>query len=231
MTARTAQIRLVHRSASNVAGHYRDDPRMTGDGGTADGALIARRGHHDHAFPDGLIERFFQGLFPFGGRLRKGEAQVDDASTGVDAFADRRCKLLRRHTHHVFASRGPFGKNGAKEERQLGQMAGAGGLRFAERIPATKVPCRHAVLLAGAHAVLLLPGISRRCSPARSGCWVTKGPSMSPIFTSELPLVRSINAVNLTRPKGSIRSCPGCSASNWVLKNEGSAPDFLFRGW
>ena len=31
---------------------------------------------------------------------------------------------------------------------------------------------------------------------------------MSPIFTSGLPLVRSINAVSLTKSKGSIRNCP-----------------------
>lgn len=62
---------------------------MAGDGGTAEGALIARRRNHNDAAPDGLIERIFQGLFPFGGRLRKGKAQVDHSRAGVDAFDDR----------------------------------------------------------------------------------------------------------------------------------------------
>ncbi len=91
---------------------------------------------------------------------------------------------------------------------QLGQMAGAGDVRFADKMPATKVPCRQAVLLACVHVAPLFPEISRRSAPARSGCWVATGPSMSPIFTSGLPLVRSINAVSLANSRGTIKSCP-----------------------
>ena len=87
---------------------------------------------------------------------------------------------------------------------QLGQIAGAAEFRFADNIPAMKVPCRQAVLLARVHAAPLFPGISRSCSPARSACWVATGPSISPIVTSGLPLVRSIKAVSLTNSKGNI---------------------------
>jgi hypothetical protein len=86
---------------------------MAGDGGTAEGALIARRRDYNHTTPNGLIERLFQGLFSFGGRLRKGKTQVDDSRTGVDTFDDRRCKLLGRRAWHLFAARGRFGENGA----------------------------------------------------------------------------------------------------------------------
>ena len=75
--------------------------------------MIARRRHYHHAPPDRLIERLFQGLFPFGGRLRQGKAKVDHSRAGVDTFDDRRGKLLGRRTRHLFAARGLFGENWA----------------------------------------------------------------------------------------------------------------------
>ena len=35
-----AQIRLVHRSTTQVTTHHGDDPRMAGDGGTAEAPLL-----------------------------------------------------------------------------------------------------------------------------------------------------------------------------------------------
>ena len=49
-------------------------------------------------------------------------------------------------------------KMGRMRRVQLGQMPGAGEFRFAEIIPATNVPCRHAALLACVHLAALLPG-------------------------------------------------------------------------
>ena len=86
---------------------------------------------------------------------------------------------------------------------QPGQMAGAGELRFAARIPVTNVPCRQAMLSARVHPPPSVPGISRRRPPVKSGCRVRTGPSITPIFTSGRPLVRSINAVSLTNARGS----------------------------
>jgi hypothetical protein len=84
---------------------------------------------------------------------------------------------------------------------QPGQIAGAAELLFADKIPATKVPCMHARLLARAHVPPILPGISRTFSPARSGWVITTGPSTKPITISGLPLVTSINGVRLTKSK------------------------------
>ena len=57
---------------------------MTCDGGTAEGALIARRRDHDHTAPDSVIEGLVECLFPLCGRVCKAKAQVNDSRTGVD---------------------------------------------------------------------------------------------------------------------------------------------------
>ncbi len=73
---RTAQIRLAHRSASNVTGQNRGWPTD---------------GYDDHASLQGLMDSAFLKTVPLWcGRLREGEAQVDGASTDVDPFDDRR---------------------------------------------------------------------------------------------------------------------------------------------
>jgi hypothetical protein len=179
---------------------------MTGDDGTAESALIARCRNHNYAAPNGVIQGLVEYLFPLCGGWRQPKAQVDDSCTGVDAFDNRRSKLLWRRTWQRFASRDRLSKNGADQERTVGanRRRGGGEFLFADKIPATKVPCGQAVLLARVQVPPFLPRISRMCSPARSGCWVTTGPSMSPIFTSGLPLVRSISAVSLTNSKGLI---------------------------
>jgi hypothetical protein len=81
------------------------------------------------------------------------------------------------------------------------QIAGAAELLFADKIPATKVLCMHAKLLARVHVPRSLPGISRTFSPVRSGWSMTTGPSTKPITISGLPLVSSINGVRLTKSK------------------------------
>src|SRR5215468_9763967 len=60
-------------------------------------------------------------------------------------------------------------KIGRVNRVQLGQIAGAIDPRLADRIPATKVPCRQAILLGWVHALFILPVISRIFSLARSG--------------------------------------------------------------
>jgi hypothetical protein len=85
---------------------------------------------------------------------------------------------------------------------QLGQIAGAAEFRLPDKIPAIKVPCLHAKLFACAQVALFSPRISRKFSVARLACWTRTGPSMSPIFTSGLPLVRSISAVSLINSSG-----------------------------
>jgi hypothetical protein len=95
-------------------------------------------------------------------------------------------------------------KIGRIKRIQPGQIAGAIESRFADKIPATKVPCRHATLLDCVHAGLL-PEMSRRFSRAKSGCRVSTGPSMRPIFTAGLPLLRCINPVSLISSRGAIR--------------------------
>jgi len=59
-------------------------------------------------------------------------------------------------------------KIGYASKVQFGQMAGAAEPRLAHKIPATKVPCRHAALLVWVQLPLILPGTSRM-SPVRSG--------------------------------------------------------------
>ncbi len=200
---------------------------MPGDSRTSEGSLITRRRHHNHAAPYGVTERFLQRLFPL-----------------VEGCARARLKFMTRAPapmHSMIAAASSWGvalgicscpevdsaNKGRIKRVQPGQMAGAGEFRFANNIPAMNVPCTHAVLSARVHAAALFPPISRRCPPARSGCWITTGPSMRPIFTSGLPLVRSIKAVRLTNSKGSISwptsSCtPGPSCSSWHCRR-GSA--------
>jgi hypothetical protein len=61
---------------------------VTRDNGTSKGALIARGRNYDHAPPDGMIERFFQRLFPSVGRNGERKAQVNYSCTCVDALDD-----------------------------------------------------------------------------------------------------------------------------------------------
>ncbi len=204
---RTAQIRVVHRFASTVTSRDRDHPGMPGNGGAPEAALIASRRNYDHAVPHGPIERLFERPFPFDGRLRESEAQVDHARTRVDTFDDRRGEFLGRCTRMYSRPEVVSLNIGRIRRVQSGQIAGAEELRFADKIPATKVPCRQAALLARVHVAPLFPRISWNRSPVRSGCWVRTGPSMSPILTSGLPLVRSINGTKLIISKWVIGQC------------------------
>ena len=123
--------------------------------GTAEGALIARRGDHDDASPDSVIECLFQGVFSFGGGLRKGNAQVDDSCARVDTFHDRHGKLLGCRTRHLFTSEDFPRKRGGLEGCSRGKWRVRGEFRFADKMPATKVPCRQAALLRCMHVAAL----------------------------------------------------------------------------
>jgi hypothetical protein len=83
-----------------------------------------------------------------------------------------------------------------------GQIAGAAEARRPQRMPATKVPCRHALLSTCSQTAPIFPGISRMLSPARSGWLRSTGPSISPIRISGRPVVRSINAASPTTSAG-----------------------------
>jgi hypothetical protein len=85
-------------------------------------------------------------------------------------------------------------KIGYATKVQLGQMAGAAEPRLAHKIPATKVPCRQAVLLLWVQLPLILPGTSRMVSPVRSAWLIAIGPSTSPTVISDLPAVSAINS-------------------------------------
>ena len=60
-------------------------------------------------------------------------------------------------------------KIGRTSNAQPGQIAGAAESRFADRMPATKVPCEQAMLVALVQVLPILPGISPILSLARSG--------------------------------------------------------------
>ena len=141
------RFRFAHRAATSVTGHDRDDPRMTGDGGASEGALIAGCGNYDHSASGGLIECVFQRLLSFFGRLCKGKAQVNYSYTCVDAIEHRGGKFVGCRAGQALRPEVVSVKMGRTKRVQFGQMAGAGEFRFADSIPATKVPCRHAVLL------------------------------------------------------------------------------------
>ena len=93
-------------------------------------------------------------------------------------------------------------KTGRSQRLAPGQMAGAIEPRFAARIPATKVPCWQAALLAWTHVPQSLPGISRILASAKSGWLIEMGPSMRPIVVSGLPCMRSMSGVSLTKSNG-----------------------------
>src|SRR5262245_22834239 len=97
---------------------------------------------------------------------------------------------------------------GRTNKVQPGQMAGATELRLAHKIPATKVPCVHAVLSARVHAPPLFPAISRMYSPPKSGWFNATGPSTNPSLIPGLPLVIAINGVSLIKSKGPIMHHP-----------------------
>jgi hypothetical protein len=82
-------------------------------------------------------------------------------------------------------------------------MAGAIEPRFAARIPATKVSCWQAALLAWTHVPTSLPGISRILASDKSGWLIEMGPSMRPIVISGLLCMRSMSGVRLTKSNGS----------------------------
>src|SRR5207237_7728060 len=94
----------------------------------------------------------------------------------------------------------------AKIERtskvQFGQIAGAGESLRAHKMPATKVPCIQAALLALVQVPRIFPVTSRIFWSARSGWFVATGPSINPIMVSLIPLVISINPVSFTISKG-----------------------------
>ncbi len=125
---RSAKIRLVHRPASKVTGHDRDDPRVAGDGGTSKRALIARRRNDEYAASESLIERLLQRLLAPGRRLCQGEAQVDYPCACINALDDRRRKIQRRRAGHVFAPSSCLAKNGANQQRATGANRRGGGI-------------------------------------------------------------------------------------------------------
>jgi hypothetical protein len=95
-------------------------------------------------------------------------------------------------------------KIGRTSNVQFGAIAGALLPRFAARIPATKVPCIQAALLGCAQEYGEVPLSTRMLSALKSG-WVTAtGPSMRPITTSRLPLVRFIRGVSLTSSRAAV---------------------------
>src|SRR4029453_3036013 len=75
-------------------------------------------------------------------------------------------------------------KIGRTSRVQSGQIAGAEEFLFADNIPATNVPCMHAMLLARAQLPRNRPGISRIFVPVSSGWLVATGPSIKAIFVS-----------------------------------------------
>src|SRR5215472_3851751 len=61
------------------------------------------------------------------------------------------------------------GKMGWTKSVQSGQMAGADESLFADRMPATNVPCLHETLLATEHEAPCVPGSSRILDLVKSG--------------------------------------------------------------
>ena len=96
-------------------------------------------------------------------------------------------------------------KTGRISKVQSGQIAGAEEPRFAFKIPAIKVPCKQAMLSARVQVPPLFSESSRICWLASSGWSIATGPSMRPMVTSGLPLVRFINGVSATKSNGVIR--------------------------
>jgi hypothetical protein len=133
--------------------------------------------------------------------LHKGKAQVDYACAGVDTFDERRCKLVGRRAGHAFAPGGRLGKNGADEEGTVRANTGCWGIPLCGDNPGYKgtVEARGAVRLGTSGAVV------SNLAEAFAGQIGMPGrhrPINEPIFISELPLVRSINAVSLTKSNG-----------------------------
>jgi hypothetical protein len=112
---------------------------MPGYGGTAESPLIAGRRDHEHAALNRLVKGLFERSDPIDGRLRESEAQVDHPRARVHAVEDRRREFLRRCARHGFTC-SRLGENGPNDERAAWTDAGAAEPRFADRIPATKVP-------------------------------------------------------------------------------------------
>src|SRR5215208_7418206 len=79
-------------------------------------------------------------------------------------------------------------KMGRTSNVHSGQIAGAAEPLLAHKIPATKVPCKQAVLPACEQPVPMVPGTPPMPSLARLGWSVATGPSNRPITTSLLPL-------------------------------------------
>src|SRR5215471_13203773 len=50
---------IAQASPPQVTSHYRNDPRMAGDGCTPEQALIPCRRHNDHAAAGGMIQSLF----------------------------------------------------------------------------------------------------------------------------------------------------------------------------
>src|SRR5262249_705191 len=97
---------------------------------------------------------------------------------------------------------------GRTNKVQSGQIAGATELRLAHKIPATKVPCAHAVLLARAHPPPLFPPIPPICSLPKPASFIATVPSPNQSLFSGLPLFIAINGVSLIKPKGPKMSRP-----------------------
>jgi hypothetical protein len=109
---------------------------------------------NDHAALEGpaerLFEHLFEHLFALDGTLRKGETQVDHSRARFNAF-----KIAAASSSGValgMCSRPELvsAKIGRIRRLQLGQMAGAGDPRLADRIPAINVPCRQGLRACGA---------------------------------------------------------------------------------
>jgi hypothetical protein len=74
-----------------------------------------------------LPERFLQCALLFGGGLRYGETQVDDARPGVDALENRRGKFRGRRARQLSTSLNSLGKNGSNENRAVRTDRGCRG--------------------------------------------------------------------------------------------------------
>ena len=78
-------------------------------------------------------------------------------------------------------------KMGRTSRVQPGHMAGAPEPLLPHKIPATKVPCKHALLFALVHVPFIVSGTVRILLAPRSAWFMATGPSINPIATSDLP--------------------------------------------
>jgi hypothetical protein len=176
---------------------------MSGYGRTAESALIAGRRDDDHTAPDGLIQRLFERPYPVDGRLRQSEAEVDDARPRIDTFDDRRGELLGRCTRDVLAARDCFVEYGPYQEGAVGTNGGRWGTSLRRQYSRDKSPM-HARRTVGICARgFPICGNLVEVFAFKVEMLDSNRPSISPIFSSGLPRLRSINGASLTKSNGS----------------------------